>query len=67
MHFGIQLIFNEAQKDGINQIWIDAYQIIEFLRKHKSEVYRNTENYEFYRKNNIIDPCIPKEKYIYSN
>ncbi len=65
LHFGIQLIFDEVQKDGTNQIWIDVYQIIEFLRKNKSEVYRNTDTYEFYRKYNIIDPSIPKEKYIY--
>lgn len=65
LHFGIQLIFDECQKDGVNQIWIDVYQIIEFLRKHKSEVYRNTENYEFYRKNKIIDLSTPREKYVY--
>ena len=39
LHFGVQIIFNEVQKDGINQIWIDVYQIIEFLRKNKSMVY----------------------------
>ena len=65
LHFGIQLIFDEIQKDGTNQIWIDVYQIIEFLRKNKSEVYRNTDTYEFYRKYKLIDPSIPKERYIY--
>ena len=39
LHFGIQLIFNEVQKDGTNQIWIDVYEIIEFLRKNSSKVY----------------------------
>lgn len=39
LHFGIQLIFNEVQKDGTNQIWIDVYEIIEFLRKNSSQVY----------------------------
>ena len=38
LHFGMQLIFNEKQKDGANQIWIDVYNIIEFLKKNKSEV-----------------------------
>ncbi len=55
LHFGMQIIFDESQKDGVNQIWIDVYQIIEFLRKNKSEVYRNTEKNEFYRKYNFID------------
>ncbi len=31
LHFGIQLIFNEMQKDGNNQIWIDCYQIAKLL------------------------------------
>lgn len=39
LHFGVQLIFNEVQKDGTNQIWIDVYQIVEFLRKNTSKVY----------------------------
>ena len=40
LHFGLQLIFNEVQKDGTNQIWIDVYQIIEFLRNtNTSSVY----------------------------
>lgn len=32
LHFGIQLIFDESQEDGPNEIWIDVYNIIEFLR-----------------------------------
>lgn len=38
LHFGIQLIFDESQKDGVNQIWIDCYQIINFLEKYRAEV-----------------------------
>lgn len=59
LHFGMQLIFDESQKDGINQIWIDVYQIINFLKKNKSEVYRayeDTKDYE--RKYDIIDPIV---------
>ena len=49
LHFGIQLIFNEVQKDGVNQIWIDVYEIIEFLRQNTSQVYMaydDTKDYE---------------------
>lgn len=56
LHFGIQLIFDESQKEGINQIWIDVYNIINFLKKNKSEVYRayeDTKDYE--RVYDIID------------
>lgn len=41
LHFGMQLIFDESQKDGINQIWIDVYGIVEFLQKNRMPVARN--------------------------
>ncbi len=56
LHFGMQLIFDESQKEGINQIWIDVYQIINFLKKNKSEVYKaysDTKDYK--RVYDIID------------
>lgn len=57
LHFGMQLIFDESQKDGTNQIWIDVYSIINFLKKNRSEVYRAYEDTKDYvRKYNIIDP-----------
>ncbi|MCI8361840.1 MAG: M23 family metallopeptidase [Clostridia bacterium] len=57
LHFGMQLIFDESQKDGTNQIWIDVYSIINFLKKNKSEVYMEYEDTKDYqRKYNIIDP-----------
>ena len=37
LHFGIQLIFDESQIDSPNEIWIDVYQIIEFLKRSRSE------------------------------
>ena len=49
LHFGLQLIFDEVQKEGTNQIWIDVYSIINFLRKNRSEVYKayeDTKDYE---------------------
>ena len=57
LHFGMQLIFDESQKDGNGEIWIDVYNIVRFLSKHKSEVTKNNETgeyerkYEFYEKN----------------
>ena len=60
LHFGMQLIFDESQKDGTNQIWIDVYNIIEFLKKHRSEVYldKSNDNKDYIRKYDIIDPII---------
>lgn len=48
LHFGMQLIFDESQKDGVNQIWIDVYTIINFLKKNKSEVYKAYEDTKDY-------------------
>ena len=62
LHFGMQLIFDESQKEGVNQIWIDVYNIINFLKKNKSEVYKAYEDTKDYaRKYDIIDPILPEE------
>lgn len=56
LHFGIQLIFDESQFDSNNEIWIDVYQIIEFLKKNRSEVYMcNKETKDYARKYNYKD------------
>lgn len=51
LHFGMQLIFDESQVDSPNEIWIDVYQIIEFLKQNRSEVYMsNKETKDYSRK-----------------
>ena len=51
LHFGMKLIFDESQVDSPNEIWIDVYQIIEFLKKNRSEVYMsNKETKDYSRK-----------------
>lgn len=57
LHFGMQLIFDESQKEGVNQVWIDAYNIIEILNKNKSAVHK--EGNEYQRVNNMLDPAVP--------
>ncbi|OQB14483.1 MAG: L-Ala--D-Glu endopeptidase precursor [Firmicutes bacterium ADurb.Bin193] len=59
LHFGLQLIFDEVQKDGINQIWVDVYNIVKLLKKHRSGVFRNQETKDFYRVFDIHDPSVP--------
>lgn len=49
LHFGMQLIFDESQKDGANEIWINVYNIIELLRKNSVPVYKDSETEDFYR------------------
>lgn len=36
LHFGIQIIFDESQRTGAKEIWINPYHIVEFLKKNKS-------------------------------
>ena len=31
LHFGLQLIFDESQKEGNNEIWVDCYNLTRFL------------------------------------
>jgi len=50
LHIGMELIFDESQKECDNEIWIDMYAITKLLEKHKSTVYRENETKEFYNK-----------------
>ncbi len=38
LHFGLQLIFDESQKEGSNQIWLDVYNLVRLLSDHKARV-----------------------------
>ena len=49
LHYGMQLIFDEAEKDSPNQIWVDMYALTKLLSEHKSEVQRPEGSKEYYR------------------
>jgi len=38
LHFGIQLVFDESQKECNSEIWIDAYDIVRLLSEHRSSL-----------------------------
>lgn len=59
LHFGMQLIFDESQKDGNHEIWINCYEIIKFLYMNRSETVKNQETKEYYRVYQMKDPAIP--------
>lgn len=48
LHWGMELIFDESQKECDNEIWIDLYAITLLLEKHKSETVRIAETKEYY-------------------
>ncbi len=53
LHFGLQLIFDESQKESVNEIWVDVYQLCKLLRQNQSEVVRDSATKEYSRKNQI--------------
>ena len=58
LHWGMQLIFDESQKDALAEIWIDIYAITKLLDQNKSAVYRPEGEKEFYRKYQMYEPNI---------
>jgi murein DD-endopeptidase MepM/ murein hydrolase activator NlpD len=48
LHIGLELIFDESQKESDNEIWISLTAITSLLDSNKSEVFRNNETKEFY-------------------
>lgn len=49
LHIGLELIFDESQKESDNEIWIDLYAITSVLESHQSSVLRNSQTKEFTR------------------
>ena len=48
LHFGLQLIFDESQKEAVTEIWVDTYNIVRLLEKNRAPVYRVDETKEYY-------------------
>ena len=38
LHFGMQLVFDESQKECNSEIWIDVYNIVRLLSSHRSSI-----------------------------
>ncbi|MGB4438932.1 MAG: M23 family metallopeptidase [Sedimentibacter sp.] len=59
LHFGMQLIFDESQKETLAEIWIDVYNIVNLLNRNKSPVTYNSETNESERIYNIRFHNVP--------
>ena len=46
LHFGIQLVFDESQKECNSEIWIDAYDIVRLLSAHRSSLRKTADGWE---------------------
>ncbi len=58
LHWGMQLIFDESQKEGNNEIWIDCYALTRFLYKNRSLTEKNQETKEWFRYFQMKDPAV---------
>ena len=43
LHFGLQLIFDESQKECNSEIWVDVYDLVCLLDQHRSSVQKDPE------------------------
>ena len=46
LHFGMQLVFEESQKECNAEIWIDVYPIVKLLSHHRSSIIRKGDAWE---------------------
>ncbi len=46
LHFGMELIFDESQKECISEIWIDVYDIVRLLHSHRSSVQKTQDGWQ---------------------
>ncbi|MBQ9148458.1 MAG: M23 family metallopeptidase [Oscillospiraceae bacterium] len=46
LHFGMQLIFDESQKECLSEIWIDVYDIVRLLESHRSSIRKTANGWE---------------------
>ena len=52
------MIFDESQKEGNNEIWIDIYPLTRFLAKHTQAAVKVEGTKEWVRTNRIVDPAV---------
>lgn len=46
LHFGMQLIFDESQKECNSEIWIDVYPLVRLLSEHRSTIIKKDGGYQ---------------------
>lgn len=61
LHFGLQLIFDESQKEGNNEIWVDCYDLTRFLYKNRSEVHKVDGTKQWIRTYDMKEEAVKQE------
>lgn len=62
LHLGLQLIFDESQKEGDNEIWVSCYNLTRFLYKNRAEVQKIGDTKEWRRVRDMRDPQVEEYK-----
>jgi murein DD-endopeptidase MepM/ murein hydrolase activator NlpD len=55
LHFGLELIFDESQKDSDQEIWVDVYPIVELLSRHRVTVVQDESTGAYRRAYDYVD------------
>ncbi len=45
LHFGMELVFDESQKECNSEIWIDVYDLVRLLSAHRSSIEKRAEGW----------------------
>ncbi len=46
LHFGMELVFDESQKECNSEIWIDVYPIVKLLSSHRSSIQKTQDGWQ---------------------
>ena len=46
LHFGLELVFDESQKECNSEIWIDVYDIVRLLSTHRSSLQKTVDGWQ---------------------
>ena len=60
LHWGLELIFDESQKESDNEIWIDCYQLSRFLAGNRSRTVKVEDTREWKRFYEMEDPAVER-------
>lgn len=58
LHLGIEIMFDESQKDSDNEIWIDCYELTKFLYRNQAAVEKAEGTKEWKRVYDMEDPAL---------
>ena len=59
LHFGLELIFSPEQKDGVNQIWVEVYPLVQLLSDHRMAVAREEGSGDWFAVHTVVTRHTP--------